>query len=363
MTGCTKRPALHRWRWLGGWLLGLWLLLPPGRARAQETPVAPTAPPPAAAETFPDTVRAELTARHRRVPGSTFYVRPAAGYAPEESLNGLARPGGALLEVVRVPDADFRKIRGLIVQQYLAEKGARVQEQHDLTFNGYPAVFGRGQSLEPGKDLMVLAFGDSTGLVLVFGLYPDDEAAAEAELRQMLLTGYYDPRGKVPPLELAPFVLSLTDTPFRLLEVRPADKLYVFGPAPAAAADSFATRFTVQVLPTTAAPEARQRLQRLAQGLTTAGATLLSQERQLTPAPVFSYEVSGSSTLRGRPHAFYQLIRTDEEATLLFSGVVFVPPARPGPAKTGKAPPAAKAPALPDVAAFRRVAASLRMKH
>lgn len=354
MTACTKVGAVNSWAWR--WGLSLLLLLPGlVPAAAQETPPAE----------LTDSVNVTLTARHRRVPGSTFYVRPAEGYAPEESLNGLAKPGGALLEVMRVPNADFRKIRSLIVQQYLAEKGARVQEQRELTFNGLPAVFGRGESLEPGKDLMVLAFGDSSGIELVFGLYPDNDAPAEAELRQMLLTGYYDPLGKVPPLELAPFVISLAGTPYQLQEVRPAEKLYVFGPGPTASADSFATRFTVQVLPPKPPAEARQLLLAQAQALTTPGATLQSEERRLLEAPGFAYEVSGRSRLRGRANAFYQVVKTDEDATLLLHGVSFAAAPAPLPAKPaakGKAP-AKPVPAADPTAGFRKVAATLRMKH
>ncbi|RAK70209.1 hypothetical protein DLM85_05010 [Hymenobacter edaphi] len=310
-------------------------------------------------------MRSTLTARHRRVPGSTFYVRAAPGYVAEESLNGLARPDGSLLEVLRVPEGNFLKVRTLVVEQYLAKRATQVQ-QHELQFNGYPAVFGQGASLEPGKDLMVLAFGDSVGFTLVFGLYPDSDAAAEAELRQMLLGGYYDARGQVPPLELAPFVISLAGTPYQLLEVRPADKTYVFGPAGSAGAvpDTFATRFTVQVLPPTPPDEARQRLLRRAQALTTPGALLQSQERQLPPSPAYGYEVSGSSNLRGRRPGFYQLIRTDEDATLIFHGVVFGAPAaaaRPTPPAKGRKPAVVK-PAADPLADFRKVAATLRMK-
>ncbi|GAB3833403.1 hypothetical protein GCM10028821_26320 [Hymenobacter jeollabukensis] len=343
------------WHWLlASLLLGFGL------------PAAAQTPEKTAESTVPDTVRSTLTARHRRVPGSTFYVQAAPGYAPEESLNGLARPDGSLLEVLRVSEGNFLKIRGLVVEQYLAGRAKEVR-QHELQFNGYPAVFGEGASLEPGKDLMMLAFGDSASFTLVFGLYPDNDAAAEAELRQMLLTGYYDPQGQVPPLELAPFVLSLTGTPYQLLEVRRADKTYVFGPAGSAGAvpDTFATRFSVQVLPPLPAEEARLRLLRLVRALTTPGATLQSQERQLPSGS--GYEVSGSSTLRGRRNSFYQLIRTDEDATLIFHGVVFGPPAsaaKPAPKNPvkGKVPTAKPAAVTDPVADFRKVAATLRMK-
>ncbi|GAB2965477.1 hypothetical protein GCM10027048_39040 [Hymenobacter coalescens] len=355
MTGCTKPTPGAQRRWWGLWavLVGLLVGLAPTGATAQE----------AATAAVPDSVRTALSARHQRVPGSTFYVRPAAGFVPEESLYGLAKPSGALLEVTRVPGVNFLKISSMIVQQYLAERGARVAEQRELTFNGYPAVFGRGESLEPGKDLMLLAFGDSAGVELVFGLYQDDDAAAEAELRQMLLTGWYDARGTVPPLELAPFVISLTGTPFQLLEVRPAEKLYLFGPKTAAAsADSFATRFSVQVLPPAAPDDARLRLLRLARAWTTPGATLQSRERQLTGSP-YTYEVEGSGTLRGRRNAFYQVVRTDEEATLLFHGVSFDAAPKPTAPKPAGQRTTSRPGGPPDpTAGFRRAAATLRMK-
>lgn len=362
MTGCTKRRprlrgALSLKYLLLSCLLGLWAL--PQLAAAQEVPNAP-----AELHALPDTVPGTLTSQHRRVPGSTFYVQPAAGFVAEESLNGLARPDGSLLEVLRVPEANFLKVRGLVVEQYLAHRARQVR-QHELQFNGYPAVFGQGASLEPGKDLMVLAFGDTASFTLVFGLYPDNDAAAEAELRQMLLTGYYDPRGQVPPLELAPFVISLAGTPFQLLEARPADKTYVFGPASragAAAPDTFATRLTVQVLPIVPAAEARQRLLALAQALTTPGATLQSQERRLTAGLTYSYEVSGSSSLRGRRNQFYQLIRTDDEGTLLLHGAAFGAATPPKPAVKKGSKPAPAKPAADPVADFRKVAATLRMK-
>lgn len=355
MTGCTKARRFGL-LWL---LISLWPLTQLAAAQDPDSLAAPRR----------EEVTSQLTALHRRLPGSTLYVRPAPGYAAEESLNGLSRPDGSLIEVLRVPDANFLKVRGLVVEQYLAERGTHVQ-QRELTFNGYPAVFGEGSSLEEGKNLMVLGFGDSSSFVLVFGLYPAADTAARGQQQRMLLTSYYDAQGKVPPLELAPFVISLAGTPYQLLEARPADKTYVFGPAGSAGAvpDTFATRFTVRVLPVTPAAEARQRLQQLAQGLTTPGATLQSQERQLPPSSSYGYEVSGSSSLRGRRNSFYQLIRTDEDATLLFHGVAFgasaAPPAKaaPKPAGKGKTPAAKPAPPADPVADFRKVAATLRMK-
>ncbi|MCC3158913.1 hypothetical protein LJ737_16845 [Hymenobacter sp. 15J16-1T3B] len=354
MTGCTKA----RRYWLAALLLGLLQLARPAAAQDADSAAAPRG----------EVVGSQLTARHRRLPGSTLYVRPAPGYVTEESLNGLSRPDGSLIEVLRVPEANFLKVRGLVVEQYLAERGTHVQ-QRELTFNGYPAVFGEGSSLEAGKNLMVLGFGDSSSFVLVFGLYPAADTAARGEQQRMLLTSYYDARGTVPPLELAPFVISLAGTPFQLLEARPADKTYVFGPAGSAGAvpDTFATRFTVQVLPVMPAPEARQRLLRLAQSLTTPGALLQSQERQLPPGGSYGYEVSGQSSLRGRRNSFYQLIRTDEDATLLFHGVVYgvaasAAKASPKPPPKSKTPAAKPAAPADPVADFRKVAATLRMK-
>lgn len=352
MTGCTK---VRRFGLL--WVLLSLGPLAPLTAQDADSVAAPRA----------EAIDNPLTARHRRLPGSTLYVRPAPGYVAEESLNGLSRPDGSLIEVLRVPDANFLKVRGLVVEQYLAERGTHVQ-QRELTLNGYPAVFGEGSSLEAGKNLLVLGFGDSTGFTLVFGLYPAADTAARGQQQRMLLTSYYDARGQVPPLELAPFVISLAGTPYQLLEARPADKTYVFGPTGSAGAvpDTFATRFTVRVLPVTPAAEARQQLQQLAQGLTTPGAILQSQERQLPPGAAYGYEVSGSSSLRGRRNSFYQLIRTDEDATLLLHGVLFGPTAAPKPASKpaakGKASAAKPAPPADPLADFRKVAATLRMK-
>ncbi|AYA36274.1 hypothetical protein D3Y59_03865 [Hymenobacter oligotrophus] len=343
-----------------GWrilLIGLWLLLGPGlRALGQQ---AAPGPQPA------DTVVTSITARHVRVPGSTFYVRKTPDYVAEESLNGLVKSNGALLEVLRIPQSNFLNVKDVLVQQYLAKAG-RIGEQRQLLFNGYPAVFGEGESIEPGKSLMVLGFGDTTSIMLVFGLYENADQQSAAELKQMLLTGWFDPKGTIPPLELAPFVVQLAGTPFQLQQVRNEGKLYVFGPAAKSKTEPLPPQFTVQVLPPTGFENLRPELQSSVQQRTTTGAVIKTEERQVSAQPVFVYEISGSSSYQNRRSTFHQVIKTDGEATLVFDGVTFgAPAAAAATAPRNKAKSGSKltAPAAPDyAAALKKIADSLRMK-
>ncbi|UYZ59975.1 hypothetical protein [Hymenobacter latericus] len=337
----------------------MWLLLGPTlRALGQEAVAGPPQL---------DTITTSITARHVRVPGSTFYVRKTPDYVAEESLNGLVKPNGALLEVLRIPQSNFLNVKDVLVQQYMAKAG-RIGEQRQLLFNGYPAVFGEGESIEPGKSLMVLGFGDTTSIMLVFGLYENADKQSAAELKKMLLTGWYDPKGTIPPLELAPFVVQLAGTPFRLQQVRNEGKLYVFGPAVVAKSkpDPMPPQFTVQVLPPTAFDNLRPDLHRSVLQRTTAGAIIRTEERQLSAEPVFAYEISATSSYQKRPGTFHQVVKTDGEATLVFDGVVFGPAeATATPAKKSKPKPDKTTgnPAAPDyAAALKKIAASLRMK-
>ncbi|KUG08825.1 hypothetical protein ASU33_11915 [Solirubrum puertoriconensis] len=337
---------------------GIWLLLAPAvRALGQEAVVGP--PP-------PDTLVTSITARHVRVPGSTFYVRKTPDYVAEESLNGLVKPNGALLEVLRIPQTNFLNVKDMLVQQYLAKAG-RIDEQRQLLFNGYPAVFGEGESIEPGKSLMVLGFGDTTSIMLVFGLYENNDKQSEAELKKMLLTGWYDPKGTIPPLELAPFVVELAGTPFGLQQVRNDGKEYVFGlNAPTKGkTDALPPQFTIRVLPPTGLDDLRYDLQRLAQQRNTAGSVLKTEERQISSQPVFVYEISGTGNFKSRKSTFHQVIKTDGEATLVFDGAVFAPavPAQATTSKKSKTTTSASKTATPDyAAALKKIAASLRMK-
>ncbi|OON69253.1 hypothetical protein [Hymenobacter sp. CRA2] len=200
----------------------------------------------------PLTITTHSTAEHRRIPGTHMLLAAPPEFKVDADKHMLRLDALQFVEV--------RELLGMTFDYYLGQLGRELATREDLpadalqrtTFNGHPAVFltqPHGQL--PGLESALLAFGDSSRVTLLFGVYPSLLPSARAMIQKTLLTASYDPKLRVADEDLAGrFQLDVQDTDFARVTRNGRWTVYVPGSSHAAAADSgHKTLFRVTVLP------------------------------------------------------------------------------------------------------------------
>lgn len=203
-------------------------------------------------EEIPATVKTKATAQHQRVPGTHMLLAAPTGYElnPQEHL--LRLNPLQFVQVVELPGVKFAAYLEQLQKELAGQPDIPATALRRLTYNGYPAVFlTQPYRRGPGLTAALLAFGDSSRVTLLIGVYPKMLPGAAADCQQILLTAHYDSAVKVQQQEALGFQADMLDTDFRQLSPQ-LGRWAVYAPQGRIGADgdtAHATLFRVTTLP------------------------------------------------------------------------------------------------------------------
>ncbi|MBC6698564.1 hypothetical protein [Hymenobacter sp. BT190] len=203
-------------------------------------------------EEIPATVTTKATPQHRRVPGTHMLLATPAEYKfnPQEQL--LRLNPLQFVQVVEMPGVNFAAYLTQLQKELAGQPDIPATALRRLTYNGLPAVFlTQPYRRGPGLTAALLAFGDSSRVTLLVGVYPKMLPGAAADCQQILLTAHYDPAVKVQQQEALGFQANMLDTDFRQLSPQ-LGRWTVYAPQGRIGAEgdtAHATLFRVTTLP------------------------------------------------------------------------------------------------------------------
>ncbi|AII53499.1 hypothetical protein [Hymenobacter sp. APR13] len=169
-------------------------------------------------EEIPATITTKATPQHQRIPGTHMLLAAPAEYElnPQEHL--LRLNPLQFVQVVEFPGVKFAAYLEQLQKELAGQPDIPATALRHLTYNGRPAVFlTQPYRRGPGLTAALLAFGDSSRVTLLVGVYPKFMPGAATTCQQILLTAHYDPAVKVQEQEVSGFQANMLDTDFRQL--------------------------------------------------------------------------------------------------------------------------------------------------
>jgi hypothetical protein len=202
-----------------------------------------------APEKVPAAITTKLTKEHRAVPGTHVLLAAPADFKLEPDERMLRRNELQFVQVLELPQVRFEDyVAGLRQALDSLPQKLPANALQQTQFNGRPAIFlTQPHNRVPGTEAALLAFGDSSRVTLVVGVYPKLLPGARQQVQQILLTAGYNPHLPVVGDNLD-LQLDLKDSGYQRVGQRGRWTLFV--PTNEPIADSVhATMFQVMLLP------------------------------------------------------------------------------------------------------------------
>jgi len=164
---------------------------------------------------FPDRVNVTKTGDLKRVKGTRLFVKAPENYKPMESLIRYQRDDNTYFQAIGIPNSSFAMYKSQLTKEAIESKGAKVDIDKTIKYNGYDGIYFSGPSKTDGETKLGLAFGDENFVMMIVGVYRTSDKTAKEELNKILSTSFYDSSFDLDPLELATFKFDAGITGFK----------------------------------------------------------------------------------------------------------------------------------------------------
>ncbi|THU37976.1 hypothetical protein FAM09_14910 [Niastella caeni] len=166
-------------------------------------------------ESFPDKIMVAKSDKLKRVKGTRLFVSTPDNYKPIESMVRMQRDDNTYFQVLEIPNTNFLEYKGSLTKEAIESKGAKVDIDKPVKYNGFDAIYFSGPSKTDGETKLGLAFGDQDFVVMLVGVCKTPDKTAMDELNKIFSTSYYDKSFDLNPLELASFKFDGSITGFK----------------------------------------------------------------------------------------------------------------------------------------------------
>ena len=191
-------------------------------------------------------VSTQKTENHINIPGTRLFIIPPKGFTIAKSFLGLQKGEEAMIQVYDLDGGDFYSNAKSISRKKFEDNGFKVYDYSEFHLNAYPAkyVCVQGSALIHSHQL---TFGDSTfSVMLITGFSSEDKETGE-QIKNALLSVYYDPSLKVDPFATAHFTIDESATRYKFSMY--SSNLYAYTPDGKKNDDKFSPLVTITQLP------------------------------------------------------------------------------------------------------------------
>jgi hypothetical protein len=154
------------------------------------------------------------TERHKQIAGTNFFLVPPVGFTAATNFQGFQQvSSGSSILVVEIPGPFAETTRGF-TEQGLKAQGVTLRKKEDVTVNGQQGLFITTEQFAYNRNFSkyILVFGDGQITHMINGTFPKGELALDKDIRESLLSVFYDADLTVDPLSTAPFTLLTEGT-------------------------------------------------------------------------------------------------------------------------------------------------------
>lgn len=174
---------------------------------------------------FPDEIKTTKTATQINIPGTRVFIVPPEGFKVSSTLPALEIGNSGLIQAMDAAGGNFYTNAANFSKEKFEQKGIKVFEYKELKINGLPAKLAFIQG-DPQTKIYNLVFGDSTFSAMVMGIFAFNDNKTGEQIKQALLTIYYDKVKDIDPFATAPFKLDDTKSIFKFAKFAASTYIY-----------------------------------------------------------------------------------------------------------------------------------------
>lgn len=182
----------------------------------------------------------KLTDKHQNIKGTKVSVIPPKGFTDGLNFLGLQQTeSGSSIMILDIPGPYAETSKG-ITKDNMLSKGVEIKEIETLTINGLPAIFATGIQNAYGNiySKFILVFGTDNETIMINGVYPNNLKKVGDEVKQSMLTVFYEPDKKINPFEALDYSIDISETKLKFGKSMSGSLIFsVDGQVPTASSD------------------------------------------------------------------------------------------------------------------------------
>jgi len=177
---------------------------------------------------FPNEIKTTKVATQINIPGTRVFIVPPEGFKVSSTLPAIEKGNSGLVQAMDLVGGSFYTNAATFSKEKFEQKGVKVFEYKELKINGLPAKLAFIQG-DPQTKVYNLVFGDSTFSTMVMGVFASNDSKTGEQIRQALLSIYYDKAIEFDPFATAPFKLNDSKSIFKFAKFAASMYMYSIG--------------------------------------------------------------------------------------------------------------------------------------
>ena len=177
---------------------------------------------------FPNEIKTTKLATQINIPGTRVFIVPPEGFRLSTTLPAIEKGNSGLVQTMDLVGGSFYTNAATFSKEKFEQRGIKVFEYKELKLNGFPAKFAFIQG-DPQTKVYNLVFGDSTFSTMVMGVFATNDTKTGEQVRQAILSIYYDKAKQVDPFATALFKLDDRRSTFKFAKFAASMYMYYIG--------------------------------------------------------------------------------------------------------------------------------------
>lgn len=177
---------------------------------------------------FPNEIKTTKLATQINIPGTKVFIVPPEGFKVSSTLPAIEKGNIGLVQAMDLVGGSFYTNAASFSKEKFEQKGVKVIEYKELKLNGFPAKLVLLQG-DPQTKVYNLVFGDSTFCVMMTGTFPSNDPKTGEQIKQALLSIYYDKLKVIDPFANAVFKLDDSKSIFKFAKYGAFNYMYSIG--------------------------------------------------------------------------------------------------------------------------------------
>lgn len=179
-------------------------------------------------ESFPNEIKTTKLATQVNIPGTRVFIVVPDGFKISTTSPAIEKGNSGLVQAMDLVGGNFYTNAATFSKEKFEQRGVKVFEYKELKVNGFPAKLAFIQG-DPQTKIYNLVFGDSTFSTMIMGAFASTDIKTGEQIKQAILSIYYDKTNKVDPFATAPFKLDDTKSIFKFAKFSASMYMYSVG--------------------------------------------------------------------------------------------------------------------------------------